>query len=394
MLSWEFPPLVVGGLGNHVGQLCGHLPDQGVELFLITPTVEGCPSYEDRGKMSVYRIGEPMPSEKEFRQWISGFNADLIAEAIRINQQIGGFDLVHAHDWSVGNAARVVSRILGIPLVTTIHATESGRNRGLHNPFQEEIHEIEQNLIRESDRVICCSRFMQEEVAALFNPEIGKTTVIPNGVNPNRFVGTRMPGEVAEKYGIDDDDHVIFNIGRLVSEKGVAVLINAFNRFLGYCPRSKLIIGGKGPQMEELVNLTATLGLGNRVLFSGFIPDDIRDMLFCRADMTVFPSLYEPFGIVALEAMAAGTPVIVSRVGGLAEIVVDEITGLQVPKDDADALAEAMVRLTQETGLSARLSREALKTLEYKYNWRGIAATTAGEYQQVLGQIVKDGVSQ
>ena len=391
MLSWEFPPQVIGGLGRHVYELSRRLGNHGAQTYVLTPLVDDCVSHEDIEGVQVFRVGSPLTSFKRFKSWIFSFNSDLIREGIRLDYQEKGFDLIHAHDWLVGYAGRSLSRVLNVPLVSTIHATEYGRNLGLHNPMQKEIHDIERNLILDSALILCCSNYMRDEIESLFDPGPSRIAVIPNGAGINRYQ-TIDPSPDPGLEKIDDQDLVIFYIGRLVPEKGVSILIRAFLRVSEEIPSAKLVIAGRGPQGPELQDLVEKLGLGDRVWFTGFISDEIRDRIYHRANAAVFPSLYEPFGIVALEAMASGTPVVVSNVGGLAEIVVDGETGLKVDPLDEESLASAMIRILSDSRLANRLRFQALQIIKDRYNWDKISAMTAQAYRTVIRRVKKDGV--
>lgn len=391
MLSWEFPPQVIGGLGRHVYELSVRLADYGVEAHILTPPVDNCANYEESQGARVYRVGSPLTSFTKFKSWIFSFNSDFIREGIRLDYQVGGFDLIHAHDWLAGYAGRSLSRVLSLPLVSTIHATEYGRNLGLHNPMQKEIHDIERNLVLESERIVCCSNFMRHEIESLFQVNPARIAVIPNGASMNQYqVNDSSLYNGFE--GIDDGDQVIFYIGRLVPEKGVANLIRAFLRVSREIPAAKLVIAGKGPQGPELHELAGELGLSERVWFAGYVSDELRDQIYHRAEVAVFPSLYEPFGIVALEAMASGTPVVVSDVGGLTEIVVDGETGLKVPPLDEEGLASALIKILSDKRLSNRLRFQALQMIKNRYNWDKITSLTSQVYHTLVRKAEKDGV--
>jgi glycosyltransferase involved in cell wall biosynthesis len=391
ILSWEFPPQVIGGLGRHVYELSQRLAGYGVEAHILTPLVEGCAAYEESQGARVYRVGSPLTSSTRFKSWIFSFNSDLIREGIRLDYQAGGFDLIHAHDWLVGYAGRSLSRVLNIPLVSTIHATEYGRNLGLHNPMQKEIHDIERNLVLESERIVCCSNYMRYEIESLFNANPSRIAVIPNGASMNRY--QLNESSLDDRFeGIDDQDQVIFYIGRLVPEKGVASLIRAFLKVSQEIPAAKLVIAGRGPQGMELQELACELGLSERIWFAGYISDELRDRIYHRADVAVFPSLYEPFGIVALEAMASGTPVVVSDVGGLAEIVNDGETGLKFAPLDEEGLAMALIRILSDSRLANRLRFQALQVIKDRYNWDKITRLTSQVYFRLVRKAEKDGV--
>lgn len=380
MFSWEYPPHMVGGLGQHVYDLTRFLAKQGITTHIITPAVEDYPEYQIHEGTHIHRVGSPAKEGDHFKSWIFSFNSDAIRKAVHINDQVGGFDVIHAHDWLVAYAGRSVSKIFDIPLVTTIHATEHGRNLGLHNRFQIEINEIEKNLALEADKVICCSDYMEREVMDLFGIENNKIRVIPNGVDPELFVS--LPEK--PRFDIKPDDKVVFFIGRLVPEKGVWQLIAAFPEVLEKVPEAKLYIGGRGPQKPELEKLVKRLGISDKVYFTGFIRERDRNYVYHKAKVAVFPSFYEPFGIVALEAMATETPVIVGDVGGLAEIVKDRVTGLKVNPAVREDLANAIIEILSNEEFAKKLRDNASKMVRSVYSWESIAHSTTEVYQEVL----------
>lgn len=386
-ISWEFPPRLIGGLARHVYELSRALSASGVEMHIITPRVEGSPNFENMDGAYIYRVGAPFPGVKNFKAWTYGFNTEVISNAVKIHSFTGGFDLVHAHDWLVAYSGRALSKIFNIPLVTTIHATEHGRNMGLHNRMQKEIHDTEYNLVTDSQRVICCSQYMKHEITQLFGLPENLISVIPNGVTGTS--DSKLMYSALRVSGIKEEDRIIFFIGRLVPEKGVETLIRAFAPVSGLIPDARLVIGGRGPQEPILRQLAADLGISDRVVFTGFISDKARDRIFHWAEAAVFPSYYEPFGIVALEAMTFGTPVIVSNVGGLAEIVEDGINGLKVEAGDEAALSEALLKILNSRSLSTNLRYHAHHAIETKYSWHTIAEQTKQVYQQAAAPLRK-----
>jgi glycosyltransferase involved in cell wall biosynthesis len=380
ILSWEYPPHMVGGLGQHVYDLSRFLALQGVMVHVITPRVQGCPDEQVENGVFIHRVGTPAKEECNFKSWTFSFNSEAIGKAVAISSQINGLDVIHAHDWLVAYAGRSVSKIFELPLVTTIHATEHGRNLGLHNRIQVEINEIEKNLALEADRVIGCSRYMQSEISTLFGLKPSEITVIPNGVDPDLF--TALPEEPLPYLDTPADN--VFFIGRLVPEKGIKQLINCFPRVLKHVPDARLVIGGRGPERKNLVRLTQKLKLSEKVKFLGFLRDKERNYVYNQARVAVFPSWYEPFGIVALEAMATRTPVIVGDVGGLAEIVEHNTTGLKVTPGNEEELANAIVRLLKDQDLAQKLSRNAYEKVASVYSWKAIARATIDVYREAV----------
>lgn len=384
MFSWEYPPHMVGGLGQHVYDISRYLTQLGVEVHIITPRVKCGSDYENDRDVYIHRVGNPINEANmdNFKSWTFAFNSEAIREAVHLNSEVGGFSLVHAHDWIVAYAGRAVAKIFELPLVTTIHATEHGRNLGLHNRVQLEINEIEKNLALEADHIICCSQYMHHEICSLFKVHPDAVTIIPNGVEPEQFVP--LPEEPRRE--IDPAEKVVFSLGRLVPEKGLWHLISCFPRVLESIPEARLYIGGRGPQKVILEQNARKLGIEDRVVFTGFIRDKERNYIYNRASVAVFPSLYEPFGIVALEAMATRTPVIVSDVGGLGEIVENQQTGLKVPCGNEADLAQAIISILTNDHMTEQLVQNAARLVDSVYNWTVIAQSTKDVYEQVLAR--------
>ena len=383
MLTWEFPPDHVGGLGKHVCQLSGALASQGVEVHVITPGKQEATS--GGGDMPfVHHIVPYGVSAPDFVSWVLQLNIAMGERASRLVQEDGCFDLVHAHDWLVAFAGRAFKHAFHVPLVATIHATEAGRNAGIHSRQQAYISNVEWWLGYEAWRVICCSEYMQREVRGVFSMPHDKISVVPNGVEPDEFQGTDRT--LSRQTFASDDQKLLFFIGRLVREKGVHVLLEASRILLQQGENIKLVIAGAGPYEEELKYLAASLGIYSRVYFTGKVSDKMRNHLYRWADASICPSLYEPFGIVALEAMAAGSGLVASDTGGLSEVVRHEVTGLKVPPGDPAALAAATSRLLHDKGLRADLGRSAARTVRRDYSWAGIAKKTLELYADVLSQ--------
>ncbi len=382
MLSWEFPPKTVGGLARHVYDLSRALAAQGQEVHVVTCHVPGVKSYELVDGVHVYRVHPVHLETHDFLGWVERLNLAMIDCAQNL-ARIHQFDLIHAHDWLVAQAGVVLKDTWRRPLVSTIHATEFGRNRGIHNDIQRHINQIEWWLTYESWRVICCSRYMAREIAQVFQLPGDKIRIIANGVEVRNVLPRVVDPGFRNRY-VAPQEKMIYFVGRLVPEKGVQVLIEAMPRVLAEYPDAKLIVSGKGYFQDNLQKMVDWLGIGSKVYFTGFADDEIRNMLFASSDVAVFPSLYEPFGIVALEAMATRVPVIVSETGGLAEVIEHEVDGLKVYPDDVDSLANAIIRLLRDPDLAYCLSQAAWEKVNSIYNWSVIAAETVKVYQEVV----------
>lgn len=388
MFSWEYPPHVVGGLGEHVANLVPALGRQGVDVHLITPRWAGGPTEERGESYFIHRIDPPTFDAPDPQTCAWQTNLALEKHAENLWRSSGPFDLLHAHDWLVAFAPTALKRSLKAPLVATIHATERGRGRGhLASDAQRAINNVEWWLTYEAWRVICASRYMAAEVQDYFQTPPDKIDVIPNGVNAEAFA--RWEGQdlsaFRAMYALPEEE-IIFYVGRVVHEKGVGVLIESLPRVLAEYPRAKLVIAGSGGYLEELRHRAWELGVAQKVLFTGFIPDEDRDRLYCVASCAVFPSLYEPFGIVALQAMAARAPVVVSDVGGLAEVVRHAETGITVYPNNPESLAWGILHTLQHPQWAQQRVENAYRVVLEEYNWTVIARQTARVYERVLAE--------
>jgi len=387
MLSWEYPPHVVGGLGRHVAELAPALAELGINVHLVTPRWTDSEDVEQGDGLTVHRVDPPNAPMPDFYTGARQSNLRLEEMGSRICSE-SSIDLIHNHDWLTVFSAVALKQHFKIPLLSTVHATEQGRARGhLVTDQQRAIHNAEWSLTFESWRVICCSQFMAGEVANYFKTPADKIDVIPNGVKADRF----SPWEGADlsrfrnMYALPGEQIVLY-VGRIVQEKGLHVLIEAVPLVLAENPQAKFVIAGTGDAVNALRARARDLGVGHKVLFTGFIPDDDRDRLYKVASCAVFPSLYEPFGIVALEAMAAKAPVVVSLVGGLQEVVKHSETGITVYPDNPQSLAWGINHTLARPDWAAKRAENAYRVVVQEYNWQRIAELTIQIYQRILAE--------
>jgi glycosyltransferase involved in cell wall biosynthesis len=389
MLSWEYPPYVVGGMGRHVAELAPALAQRDITLHLVTPTTNPSdPPKSLENGITVHRVFAPalIGAHNVFDRAVL-VNKTLEQYVMRESLQHGKCDLIHTHDWLTGFAALNLQQQWHCPLVSTIHATERGRYRGfIDTPLQQAIDQAEQTLARQSGRVIVCSHYMANEVQYFFQTPAEKLAVIPNGVDPDTLQVNLNPAELAAFRAsyVAPDDLLVFSVSRLVYEKGVHLIVQAAPQVLQECPQARFVIAGKGPEADNIRRQAEHLDVVHRFNFIGFISDDERNAFLKVANCAIFPSLYEPFGIVALEAMAMGCPVIVSDIGGLAEVVTHAETGVKIYPDNVDSTAWGITHALNHPDWAKRHAEKALKTVKERFNWPRIAGLTMDTYQDLV----------
>ncbi|MCO1660218.1 glycosyltransferase family 4 protein [Pseudonocardia humida] len=389
MVSWEYPPVVVGGLGRHVHALATELAAAGHEVVVLSRQ----PSGSDAGThpttdaavegVRVLRVAED-PAHLEF-------GADLVAWTLAMGHalvraaltRLGDWrpDVVHAHDWLVAHPAIALSDVLDVPLVATIHATEAGRHAGwLSAALSRQVHSVEWWLAHSADALITCSRAMRAEVAQLFDLDPEPIAVLRNGISPRRWRVPAARVAAARARFAPDGRPFLLYFGRLEHEKGVQDLVAALPRIRAAHPGARLVVAGTGSMADRLVEVARRGRVRRSVLFPGYLPDAELAAAVAAADAVVLPSRYEPFGIVALEAAAAGAPLVASSAGGLGEVVREGETGVSFPPGDVGELARAVGRVLGDPAAAARRARRARASLGTDFDWGRIAADTAAVY--------------
>ena len=381
MLTWEYPPRVVGGIARVVHDLSHRLIKDGHEVTVVTYKEGNVQDYEDDKGVKVYRVNNYMINPNNFIDWIMQLNFNLISKATELINKEGPFDVIHAHDWLVAYAAKTLKDSFKIPVVSTIHATESGRNSGIHDEVQRYINDTEWMLTYESTEVIVNSNFMKSELQRLFGLPFEKINVIPNGVNLNLYNGVERDYNFRRQYAADNEKIILY-VGRLVYEKGIQNLIAAMPKVLNNYHDSKLIIAGKGGMIDELRDEVRRLNIENKVYFTGYLNLTQVTKMYKCADVAVFPSTYEPFGVVALEGMLSGTPVVVSDVGGLNEIVEHKVNGMKSYAGNPNSIADSILELLFNPELCANVAKAAKAKVKSQYNWNKIAQDTHFIYQK------------
>jgi glycosyltransferase involved in cell wall biosynthesis len=356
-LSSEYPPRTYGGLGTTVEALSRFLADSGMQVTVLVP---GGTTYAQppRGVDLLPVPVEDATSDEDY--WLT-YGESAADEARSVGLRA---DLVHAHDWMTALGGFVVGRDLDVPVLLSVHLPQTGGpNRALEDVG-----------LCGSDAVLVNSTAVSTEII-LRNLPTGELFVVPNGVDLARFV---PPDHGTVR-------HQVLYVGRLVPQKGVDVLLRAFGAVLHRQPDTALVIVGDGEQRLYLERLARFLGLRQHVEFLGWRSTDEVANLYQSSAVTCVPSIYEPFGLVALEAMASGCPVVVTRVGGLAEIVADDTAGLMVEPGDHLDLASAIAALVSDSA-RARAMGLAARRRATQFNWTVIAEQTRHLYDELASR--------
>jgi glycogen synthase len=389
MLSWEFPPVVVGGLGRHVHALSTSLVRAGHEVTVVTRHAPGAAIEEYVEGVRVVRAPEDPPlfplATQSLLSWTMAFNHSLTRAALRA-VATGEYDVIHAHDWLVTHTAVTLKEHLDLPLVATIHATEAGRHQGwLPGEMNKCIHSVEWWLGHEACKVLVCSAYMRWEVTRLLELPAGRVDVVPNGVDNTRWRPTSR-AVAAARSRFAGEGPLLGYAGRLVYEKGVQDLVAALPELRDRHPGLRVIIAGDGPHRAELQEETRRLKLHRAVSFTGFLGERELPAALAATNAVVVPSIYEPFGMVALEAAAAGAPLAVAATGGLAEIVTPGVTGVTFPAKNPPGLASAVSELLGDEVFARRVAKQAKAMVAERYTWGTIADRTAAVYASAVRQ--------
>ncbi len=385
ILSWEYPPVIEGGLARHVRKLAEEMVAQGVIVDVLTRARDESPACEHQGGVKVHRVSEPrFPLDLDrFLGWVQRMNDDMLTAGSALADE-HAYDLVHGHDWLVANACVALSERLDIPYVTTIHATEHGRHQGwVDKSPQSDIHAIERWMAHRADSVITCSHYMRGHVADIYDIDERRITVIPNGIDPRDLRPVDDLHTLRLQFA-QPHEKLVLLVGRLVYEKGFQLALDALPGVIEKVAGVRFLVAGSGTHEGELRAQAERLGLSERGVFLGWIGDDALHSLYRIADLCVVPSLYEPFGLVALEAMASGCPCIVADTGGLREVVpAGERVGLRFNGGDPEHLGVMIERLLVDVELRDRLVTEASEHV-LSFDWSDVAQRTRAIYSDVL----------
>jgi glycogen(starch) synthase len=382
LFSWEYPPVIEGGLGRHVRKLSEHLLAEGVEVHVLTRGGGHLAAEEERHGVIVHRVREPpFPKDTEaFVDWVETMNAHMRARGADLCERFY-FDLVHSHDWLVAGAAEMVARSHELPWLTTVHATEFGRHQGwVQNHPQSHIHGVERDMVRRADQVITCSQYMRSHVASVFGVPSARVTVIPNGIDPSDLQPVDDLPRLRARFA-DPADRLVLLVGRLVYEKGFHLALDALAPVIRRLRDVRFVIAGTGTAEAELKKQAQQLGLTRHGTFLGWVGDDMLHSLYRISDLCIVPSIYEPFGIVALEAMASGCLCVVADTGGLREVVPgDGSVGMRFRSRDSSSLQAVLDQVLSDDETRDQVVSEAREHI-LQFDWSEVARRTLELYE-------------
>ena len=407
---YEYPPKIVGGLGTYAAEITRNfvLMDNDVTVFTMNDDEGSLPTREIWRGIEVHRplhldISDSLPDviAEDIRKWGRGIDMfgkllvyNYLSASKLINDLIKregmNYDVVVAHDWLSVMAGVTVRKESKLPLAFHVHSTEHGRTLGNGSSV---VGNIESRGGKIADTVITVSYAMKDELIQLGFPR-EKIQVSYNGVDPKKYspdvVSKEQVYKIREFYGIKDDDLMILFLGRLVGVKGIDKLIMSMPHVLSKFPNAKLVILGVGELQEYLTNLTRTIRLDEYVRFRfDFVPEEERIQHYAACDVAVFPSFYEPFGIVALEAMAMEKPVVVgaSGISGMREIVIccsEEQCGYHIDPNNPSDIAWGITSALESPEKSKWLGKNGRKRVLQEFTWSKISEKTIEIYEQML----------
>ncbi len=371
LVTWEFPPETVGGVGAHVDGLSKSLAKDGHDVCIFTLAAPGIVEDQVVAGVRIIRADVDLPwfPENDAVGFVSSGNHHITALLAQLDDWHP--DVVHAHDWRSAWAGLTLATLCAAPLVTTFHSTESGRHGGnVPEGDPASIHSVESWIANVSQRVICCSRFMQREVIDGFELMPDQVHLIPNGVDVDEWAPN----------GVQQRNMLVLAWGRVQYEKGFQVLAQAIGRLRGRVPGIRCVIAGRGPYLPELQSQVDIEGVSDLVHLAGYVTDEELRLLLHEAGCVVIPSLYEPFGIVALESLAANAPTIVARTGGLAEIMEGTEASLMFEPGNAKELATRIERVLMNPHVSQNIQAQGAEILHARFSWDAIARSTVSAY--------------
>ncbi len=366
MIGWEYPPFKAGGLGTHCYGLTQSLAEKNVCVDFYMPKTKHNTN-SNKNNLVIKEVGETeifpydRPEDKElvgqFFNSVYRYN-DLVAEKVK-----GDYDLIHCHDWLTMKAGVALKEKMGIPLVLSIHSTEYDRSGWLYP--NDWFIKIEKEGMEKADKIIAVSHFTKRVIVDKYGINPDKISVIHNAVYP---------------LGETEKQNIVLFLGRLTIQKGPEFFLKAAKKVLDHGVSTRFVVAGMGDMFPSLIDKALDMGISNYVIFTGLLTEEEVKHIYRIASVYVMPSVSEPFGITALEAISAGTPTIVSKTAGVAEAFRN---CLQVDFWDTDEMANKIISLLRYDPLHKTLSSEGKREINL-FTWDSVADKTINVYNGVI----------
>ena len=364
MLGWEYPPFKVGGLGTHCYGLTRSLADKDVKVDFYMPKTKHR-SDSDKPNLVIKEVGETeifpydRPEDKElagqFFEAVYRYN-DLLVQRVK-----GKYDVIHCHDWLTMKAGVALKEKTGAPLVVTVHSTEYDRSGWLH-PNDWFIN-IEREGMEKADKIIAVSHFTKRIIVEKYGINPDKISVVHNAVYP---------------IGEGEKKNIVLFLGRLTIQKGPEFFLKTAKKVLEH-EDTRFVVAGMGDMLPHLIDKAIELGISNKVIFTGLLTEEEVKHIYQISSVYVMPSVSEPFGITALEAISAGTPTIVSKTAGVSETFQN---CLRVDFWDTDEMANKIISLLRYDPLHSTLAKEGKREIEL-FTWDRVAEKTLNVYRGI-----------
>lgn len=402
MFGWEFPPFMSGGLGTACYGLTRGLANKNVEVTFVMPNgpdnmkaefvklmiASNLKTYNIKVKR-IDTLLRPYLSDAQYTQEYDRYveltkirngsskviyGKNIYEEVYRLSlaatliAQGDDYDVIHCHDWMTFPAGIAAKKATGKPLIVQVHATEFDRGGG--NGVNNYVYDMEREGMMFADKIIAVSNFTKQKLITHYGIADEKIIVVHNAVD---FSDDK-------KFDIKKQDKVVLFLGRLTLQKGPDYFIEAAKKVLDYDPDVKFIIAGNGDMENKIIDRVAELGIGNKVLFAGFVTGPDVDKAYQAADLYVMPSVSEPFGITPLEALRNNVPVIISKQSGVSEVLKN---ALKVDFWDVDELANKMLSVLNYRALHSDLSKHGLMEV-HTFSWNVPADKCITVYNNVI----------
>lgn len=399
MFGWEFPPHNSGGLGVACWGLTHALSDQNAHIDFVLPKSMPVDSdflhmiFADVASVKTHQIKtllRPYITSEKYLSSLSqliGKNiyGDTLFEEVeryaheggRIAAELDNFEIIHAHDWLTFGAGMQAQEATAKPLVVHVHATEFDRGGG--QGIDERVYAIEQAGMKQANRVIAVSQLTKNIITHKYGIASSKVDVVHNGIDPSwyRLGSPALYGlEEYKKLGYK----VVLFVGRITLQKGVDYLLHAAKMALKHDPKILFVIAGSGDMERQIIQLAANLGISGNILFAGFVRDEKLSAIYKSADLLVMPSVSEPFGLIALESLVHGTPVLVSKQSGVAEVLTH---ALKVDFWDTEEMANKIITAVRYPGLNQTLAQNG-QVEAHKNSWDKAATKCLNIYNQLV----------